>query len=236
MRAPTSCVARSVALPLATALALALAAAPLAAPLGAQGREASPPAPGAPLRLGVEADLARVLTARAGTVVPTRDVFLRGLDFEYRPAAARWGLQVRARQSTRSDDLRVGLVAAAYSFGPVSAELGYAWRAGYELATGLAHGEMHGFARAGGAVRIPLAATPLSLEGRAAVFVPVSGADRPEDALRGFDGETAIRWGLTRLPLDAVVGFRFERLRVYRTEQEVSALRMGVAWRGGWPR
>jgi hypothetical protein len=194
------------------------------APLNAQGGM---------LRIGVEAQSARVLAARVGSVVPERDVFLRGITIDYRRGGSPLGLQLRLQQSTRSDDLGFGVVAASYAIRYFAAEVGYGWRAGYQLSTGLAHGEQHRFARAGGAVSVPLGASPLSLDARAALYVPVSPTARSEDALSGFDGETALRWSLARWPVEALVGFRFERLRVYLTEQEVSALRVGAAWRWG---
>ncbi len=210
-------------LALAPAIALASALA-IALPLHAQG---------AVLRIGIEAHAARVLAARVGSVLPEREVFLRGVTIDYRRGRSPLGVQLRLQQSTRSDDLGFGVVAASYAIRYFAAEVGYGWRAGYQLSTGLAHGEQHRFVRAGGAVSAPLGASPLSLEGRAALYVPVSSTESSEDALSGFDGETAIRWSLARWPIEALVGFRFERLRVYRTEQEVSALRVGAAWRWG---
>lgn len=199
----------------------------------ANARPAPLYAQGAVLRIGVEAQVARVLAARVGSVLPERDVFLRGVTLDYRRGGSPLGLQLRLQQSTRSDDLGFGVVAASYAIRHFAAEVGYGWRAGYQVTTGLAHGEQHRFVRAGGAVSVPLGASPLSLDGRAALYVPVSSTGSSEDALSGFDGETAFRWSLTRWPIDALVGFRFERLRVYRTEQEVSALRVGAAWRWG---
>jgi hypothetical protein len=232
---------------LAAALACAMAVVPLPA------QDASR------LRVSVIGQAALVRSARIGFVAPEREVALRGVDAEYwvrtrgrgpSGAASREGLgfAMRAHQSSLGgDDLRYYDVSALYglgalierfsgagvrdAIGDLSAELAFGGQAGYELATGALHGETHDFARLGLRAASRVAMTPLSLEARLSRYLAFGGPDGA-DGLSGFDGETAARWSFQRLPVDVALGYRFGRLRVYRTAQEVSALRLELGWRG----
>jgi hypothetical protein len=211
------------------ALLLVGLAAPGAPALAQAGSPAAPLASRSTLSIAVDGHNARVLTAREGTVLPARTVFLTGFSAVYLVPTSRFAASFRLRESTRSGDLGYGDLSATYSFGSLAAEVGYGWRRGYELASGLAHAEKHRFARVGGSWRAPLLATPLTLEGRAAFFVPVGGTPDGPNAMIGWDGETTLRVELAPLPMNGIIGFRFERFRVYRTEQEVSMLRLGLS-------
>jgi hypothetical protein len=210
--------------PGAVARGLALSLLLLAPALGAQSGS---------LTVTGDGHSARVLTAREGTVLPERAVALTGLRAVYQSDSNRFGGSVQLRASTGPRDLLYGDLSATYSFGTLIAEVGVGWRSGFELSTGLVHGEVHQFARVGGGWRAPIDATPLTFEGRIGLFRPFSSPDGPANALRGWEGETTLRIALGALPLDGVVGFRFERFRVNRTEQEVSMLRAGLLWRVG---
>lgn len=211
------------------------------------------------VRIAVVGHSALVRTARAGTIAPERDVSLRGVDAEYwlRPrdraltglaSRAGLGFALRAHQSTLGgDDLTYYDLSALYGLGPLlervtsarareavgdlSAEIALGGQSGYELATGALHGEMHSFARLGVRSSSRVALTPLALEARLSRYIGAGGPSGA-DALSGFEGETGLRWSFEeRWPVDVALGYRFGRLRVYRTAQEVSALRLELAWR-----
>lgn len=222
------------------AIALLATLGALATPLAAQDTER--------LHIAVVGQSARVRTARLGTVLPERDVSLRGIDARVRVRGP-LSIALRFHQSTLGgDDLtysdvsalyalgglieRVGGVAARDAVGDVAAELAYGSQAGYELTTGLAHGERHRFARLGVRASTPLAGSPLSLEVRMSHYLPAGSDGASEDRLSGFDGETAVRWTFAQWPADVALGYRLGRLDVYRAAQEVSSLRLEVAWRG----
>lgn len=210
------------------------------------------------LRIGIVGQAAHVRTARDAAVAPERDVALQGLDAEFwfraRGAAPSGqasrdglGLAFRFHCSTLGgDDLSYRDLSLLYGLGGVIERLaGADWRdavgdlaleasvggqAGFEPSTGMAHGEMHGFTRLGLRAASRLAASPLSLEMRLGGVV--TGGPDGEDALSGFDGESALRWSFEQWPVDVALGYRLQRMRVYRTAQEVSALRLELGWRG----
>ena len=225
-------------MPARTLMILTLAA--MLSPTGAVHAQGAAAGAGARLRIGVLVQAANVRMARTDTVVPARGVFMRGVEVEYRPAASPIGFAVRAHQSSLGGgDLAYGDASAMYAWqlgAPVivelAADLALGWRTGYEPGTGLAHGKGYMFLRPGIRARAPVGLSPLSLELRVSPFVPVSGEGRSVDALAGWDGETGLRWSFAHWPIDAAFGYRFERFRVYRTEQEVSAVRFELAWRG----
>lgn len=210
------------------------------------------------LRVSLVGQAAHVRTARATTVAPERDVALQGVDAEFwlhaRGAApsgesSREGLGFALgfhRSTLGGDDLSYRDLTLLYGLGGVIERLaGADWRdalgdlaleasvggqAGFELSTGMAHGEMHGFTRLGLRAATRLAASPLALEMRLGSIV--TGGPDGEDALTGFDGESALRWSFERWPVQVALGYRLQRMRVYRAAQEVSALRLELGWRG----
>ncbi len=187
------------------------------------------------LRIGVLLQSASVRMARTGTVVPERDVALRGIDASYRFAGSRYGVALRVQQSSLgSEDLSFGDLTATYDWGlglGLAPELGIGWRNGYEPSTGLAHGRRLTFARPGVRAHTPVGGSPLSLEVRVSRYIPVSGGGSGDDAMSGWDGETGLRWSFPDWPIDAAIGYRFERFDVYRAEQEVSSVRAEISWR-----
>ena len=230
--APASLRAQTVGTPAATAPA-AIAPEPAKAPR---------------LRISLVGRAARVRTARDGTVLPERDVFVRGVDAEYRLRAP-LAVALRAHQSTLGgDDLTFGDIAALYSLGGLVERIGgsatrtavgdlelefaLGFQSGYELATGMAHGENHGFTRLGLRANTPLgdATSPLSFDLRLGRIMP-PGLFAGEGAT-GFDGDTGLRWTFHAWPVDASLGYHFGRLDVSGAAQEVSALRFGISWRG----
>jgi hypothetical protein len=139
---------------------------------------------------------------------------------------------LRVRGSPQAGDLAYGDVSGTFAAGTVAAEAGLAWRRGYDLSTGLAHGEVHRFARVGLLWRQQVNATPLTLRWRAGVYLPVTGGTGANEPARGWEGESALLYDLSRAPVTLRIGFRFERFRVNRMEQEVGMLQIGVTWRG----
>jgi hypothetical protein len=235
---------------LAAAAALLGAAATAMVPLGAQDSTR--------LRVSVVGQAAHVRSARGTTVTPERDVSLRGIDAEFwlarrqlgtaGPASrAGLGFALRAHQSTLGgDDLAYHDVSVLYGLGALveriggprvreaagdlAAELAVGSHAGYEPSSGLTHGAMHPIGRLGVRAATRLMPSPLWLEIRMSGVLPVGGPDG-DDGVSGFDGDGALRWQFARWPVDVAFGYRFQRLRVHRTAQEASALRLELGWR-----
>ncbi len=210
------------------------------------------------LHVAIVGQAVRAHTARLGVVIPERDIALRGVDAEYwlRPRGrgatgltSRDGLgfALRLHQSTLGgDDLtyldasvlqglgglveRIGGARVRDALGDLALELALGNHAGFERATGLAHGEMHTIARAGLRAATRLAPSPLTLEARVSGYLPFGGPSG-DDALTGFEGETALRWSFIGQPFDVAVGYRLQRMRVYEAAQEASSLRLEVGWR-----
>jgi hypothetical protein len=175
---------------------------------------------------------ARVLSAREGTVLDPREILVVGYGVAFKPVGQRFGAMVRVHGSTLSRDLAYGDVGAQVDWGNATAEAGLAWRRGYDLTSGLAHGAVHRAARLGVLVRQPVHATPLTLQWRAGVYVPLAAGSGAEEPPRGWEGESALLYDWSRSPVTLRLGFRFERFRVNRMEQEVSMVHFGVTWRG----
>jgi hypothetical protein len=182
--------------------------------------------------LDTEVANARVLSAREGTVLDPREIFVVGYGLAYKPVGRRLGAIVRVRGSTLARDLAYGDVGAQVGWAHATAEAGLAWRRGYDLASGLAHGEVHRTARLGLRVRQPVYATPLTLQWRAGIFMPLTAGEGAEEPPRGWEGESALLYDWSRMPVTLRLGFRFERYRVNRMEQEVTMMHVGVTWRG----
>ena len=211
------------------------------------------------LHVAIVGQAARAHTARLGVVIPERDIALRGLDAEFwlrargrgaRGLATRDGLgfALRLHQSTLGgDDLayfdasvlqglgalveRIGGAGVRDAVGDLAAEVAVGTHAGFERASGLAHGEMHTIARVGLRAATRLMPSPLTLEARLSGYLPLGGPSG-DDALSGFEGETALRWSFIGQPFDVAIGYRLERMRVYQAAQEASSLRLEVGWRG----
>lgn len=190
---------------------------------------------GATARFEVELDAqsARVLTAREGVVPPSRTVALGGVAVRLRPSRSPYRFGLQLHRATQENDLAFGEVGMARAFGSLAAELGLGWRSGYDAGSGELHGASHRFVRVGAAWGTAFSATPLSLQARAGTYLPLAEATLPGGALAGWEGETALRLSLGGWPVDAVMAFRFERFSVERAVQEVSEVRIGMAWRGG---
>lgn len=207
----------------------------MVAPLQAQSPALIDSAAFGRLRVGVLVQAASVRMARTGTVVPERDVALRGIDASYHFPHARYGVALRAQQSTLgSDDLSFGDLTATYDWGlgvGLAPELGLGWRNGYEPVSGLAHGKAMTFARPGVRMSTSVGGSPLSLELRVSRYIPMSGGGSGDDTMSGWDGETGLRWSFPYWPIDMAIGYRFERFTVYRAEQEVSSVRAEISWR-----
>ncbi|MHB1298622.1 MAG: hypothetical protein ACYC0B_08865, partial [Gemmatimonadaceae bacterium] len=156
------------------------------------------------------------------------------------------GIALRAhRSSLGSDDLVYadvsGLVAlgglierlagpgARQAVGYLAAEVALGFQTGYEPSTQLEHGEEQLLTRVGVRASTPLAPTPLSLELRLSRLMQ-PGVDAP---LTGFDGDTGLRWAFRRWPGEVGLGYRFQRFDVNGAAQEISAMRLEIAWRGG---
>jgi hypothetical protein len=216
------------------ALVHALLLAVVVAPEATAQRFGSPPVRTS-LEVTIDAHSARVLSAREAIVPPERTVLLGGISASYWMSGGHIEFSGRIRKSTLSDDLAFGDLTATRYFGALGADLGAGFRRGYDANTGLMHGRGHKLLRIGGSWRSALTATPLTIEARLGMFVPLGASELPGGALSGWDGESTLRMTVGSLPFDGLVGFRFERFQVDRTVQEVSHLRAGIVWRGGAP-
>jgi hypothetical protein len=202
---------------------------PLSAARGQQAERASPLHG---LALDVEFANARILSAREGTVLDPRTILVVGYGLGYEPTGSRLGVAVRVRGSSQEGDLGYGDLSASFAFSHLAAEGGVAWRRGYDLSTGLLHGTVHRVGRVGLRYRRPLHATPLRLQWRAGAYLPLAEADGANEPPRGWEGESSLIYDFTRSPASLRVGFRFERFRVNRVEQELSMIQVAMTWRG----
>jgi hypothetical protein len=138
------------------------------------------------------------------------------------------------RSSLGSSDLHsmdAGFVVGWRAFAVAAA---YGQRASYDPESGLAHARGAEFGRFGVRLSSSAATSLFSIHLRGDTYVPAQAADTAANALRGWDAEGGVTWRARRQPLTASVGYRLERFRIFRVEQEVSALTfsLGVAFGG----
>ncbi len=100
-------------------------------------------------------------------------------------------------------------------------ELGVLRRPGHSTVTDVDLDQMYSALRLGGRGSTRLGTTPVTLGGRAAVYVPLGGRGK---SAHGFDLETEVRWVAEKLPVGASIGYRFERFNTDRAEQELGAV------------
>jgi hypothetical protein len=108
-----------------------------------------------------------------------------------------------------------------YGSETAAGELGVLRRPGHSPVTDVDLDQMYSALRLGGRGSTRLGTTPVTLGGRAAVYVPLGGSGK---SAHGFDLETEVRWVAAKLPVGASIGYRFERFNVDRAEQELGAI------------
>ena len=138
------------------------------------------------------------------------------------------------RSTLGSSDLHsidAGLVVGWRVLGVAAA---YGQRASYDPASGLAHARGAEFGRLGVRLNSSAPTTPFSIHLRGDAYLPAQAADTAANAISGWDAEGGVTWHARRQPLTASLGYRLERFRIFRVEQEVSALTfsLGVAFGG----
>lgn len=174
---------------------------------------------------------AKVRTALGDLVPPERDVSQYGLELSA-PTPLRAlrveGRILRAPQgSIDLQSIDAGLV-ASWRFIGVAAAWGQ--RGSYSPELGTAHGRVASFGRAGARVQVPFGDTGFVLHLRGDAYVPFDAAPDPEDAIKGWDTESGVSYHFSRLPVTATLGYRLERFRIFRAEQEVSSLTFGFGY------
>lgn len=226
MPAPMQVPMRALALASAFAAACATAAAPLA--LRAQHR-------GAPtFEVRAITHQARVRSALGTIVPPERAVPMYGFELVlptgWRPLAieGRFLRSAHGRADLRSRDL--GLTLGSEVFRLAAA---YGDRGSYEPASGLAHHRDAAFIRVGVRIGWRPSGSGLLLRLHADHYLPLRAGDVPPPGLRGTEVATAITYRPLRLPMTASIGYRLERFRIFRVDQEVSALTLALGYAVG---
>jgi hypothetical protein len=212
---------------LATLAALAALSMPMAMPAAVHAQAA--PARG--VSIAALAHQARVRSALGSLMPPERSVPQMGLELG---APTFWApLRVHGRllrATAGSDDLHSMEAGLLLTNRFIGVEASYARRGSYSPSTGLAHGRIAEFGRAGLRTQMGLGGTGLSLHLRANAYVPTWRAESAEDDVEGWDGETGLTYAAPTLPVSATLGYRLERFRIFGVEQEVSALTFAVAF------
>jgi len=148
-----------------------------------------------------------------------------GIDLTLRLRDSRFGAQLyfvemneQAAGTGKYSSLAMTLL---YGSETGAAELGVLRRPGHSPVTDVDLDQMYSALRLGGRGATRLGTTPVTLGGRAAVYVPIGGDGK---SAHGFDLETEVRWVAEKLPVGASIGYRFERFNVDRAEQELGAV------------
>ena len=178
---------------------------------------------------------ALVRSALGDLIAPERRVSQLGMELTL-PSPWR-ALRVEGRllgaEGGRVDlrSLDAGLVVGWRTLGVAAA---FGQRGSYDPASGLAHARDAQFGRAGLRLRLGDPDAPFILHLRGDTYVPLRAVNDAADALDGWDAEGGVTWRAKELPYTVSLGYRLERFRIFRVEQEVSALTvaLGAAFGG----
>lgn len=210
----------------ATALLRSLALLSLALgalPADLQGQEARPPLLRGHFALVVQN--VRLLSNVRNAFPTALDANAGGIDLTLRLRDSRVGAQLTfiemSEQAAGVGKYSSLALTLLYGGEAAAGEIGLLRRPGYSAATNVDLDQMYSALRLGGRGATRLGTTPVTLGGRAAVYVPLAGDDK---SARGFDLETEVRWVAATLPVGASIGYRFERFNVERAEQELGAV------------
>lgn len=169
-----------------------------------------------------------VHTAAGDRLAPERHVGQVGLELGVPTPLRALRVYGRALTATQGqDDLRsldVGLAFGPFLSRVLVLEAAFAQRASYSPETGLAHGRVAEFARAGARMRLPLGRSGFALHVTGSGYLPTNQPEDPDDAVTGWLGESGVSYSVRRIPVTAMLGYRIERFRVFAVEQEVSSL------------
>lgn len=148
-----------------------------------------------------------------------------GIDLTLRLRDSRWAAQLyfveMNEQAAGTGKYSSLAMTALYGSATGAAELGVLRRPGHSPVTDVDLDQMYSALRVGGRGSTKLGTTPITLGGRAAVYVPLGGRGK---SAHGFDLETEVRWVAEKLPVGASIGYRFERFNTDRAEQELGAI------------
>jgi hypothetical protein len=202
-------------------------AVPMAVPMAVHAQ--ATPARG--ISIAALAHQARVRSALGNLMPPERSVPQMGLELGVPTFWEQLRVHGRLLRATGGGDdlhsMEAGLLLTSRFVG---VEASYAQRGSYSPSTGLAHGRVAEFGRAGVRTQMGLGGTGLSLHLRANAYLPTWRAASPDDDVEGWDGETGLTYATSALPVSATLGYRLERFRIFGVEQEVSALTFAVAF------
>lgn len=167
----------------------------------------------------------RLLSNVRNSLPTALDANAGGIDLTLRLRDSRFGAQLyfvemneQAAGTGKYSSLAMTLL---YGGEAGAAELGVLRRPGHSPVTDVDLDQMYSALRVGGRGATRLGTTPVTLGGRAAVYVPLGGSGK---SAHGFDLETEVRWVAEKLPVGASIGYRFERFNVDRAEQELGAV------------
>lgn len=174
-----------------------------------------------------------VRSALGDLVPPERRVSLLGVELILPTPWRALRVEGRVLRSEQGQvDLRLldaGLVFGSREVGVAAA---FGQRGSYDPETGLAHTRDAEFGRVGLRFRVGAPDAHFVLHLRADAYAPVGSMDSPADSISGWDAEGGVTWRSAGHPVTASLGYRLERFRIFRVEQEVSALTfaLGVAF------
>lgn len=199
----------------------------VAAPWHVHGQ--SPPPRG--IAVTALAHQALVRSALDDLLPPERSVPQVGLEVSAPTFWQPLRLTGRVLRSTRGgDDLNSLDAGLLMGWQYIAVEAAYSQRASYSPETGLAHARNADFARAGVRAQMPVGLTGFSLHLRGHTYIPTSRATVPEDEIEGWEAQSGLTYALATLPVNATLGYRLERFRIFGVEQEVSALTFALGF------
>lgn len=212
---------------IARSFGLMLALAMLAAPCRLAGQAAASRG----ISVAALAHQSLVRSALDDLLPPERSVPQVGLEVSAPTFWQPLRLTGRVLRSTRGgDDLNSLDAGLLMGWQHVALEAAYSQRASYSPETGLAHSRNADFARAGLRAQMPVGLTGFSLHLRGHAYIPTSRAAVREDEIEGWEGQSGLTYTFATLPLNATLGYRLERFRIFGVEQEVSALTFALGF------
>ena len=199
----------------------------------AQDVEATP-IPGLEGRAGLQVQSMRLLTSVEGEVPVKYDGTVTGLEFLGWLPKRRLGLHagfLGGDGPPNGGRYSAVALTALYGAEPLALEVGYQRRALYNEDSQRDLDRPFSLLRIGGRGTTPLGTTPFALSLRGSLLTPL--AIEFDKGASGFDLESEMRWTPRTSRVSAALGYRFERLRVEKAEQEVGYVTLGVAYHFG---
>lgn len=211
----------------------ALAIAVLSVSARAQGVDATP-IPGLEGRAGLLVHSMRLLTSIESQVPVEYDGTVSGLEFLGWLPKRRLGLHagfLAGDGPPNGGRYSAVSLTALYGGEPLALEVGYQRRTLYNEDSQRDLDRPFSLLRLGGRGTTPLGTTPFALSLRGSVLTPL--ALEFDKGASGFDLESEMRWVPRTSRISAALGYRFERLKVEKAEQEVGYVTLGLAYHFG---